>query len=165
MHSHQNVTPESGSFRIQVAGTDLQFRGAILPDPVPTGRQIIEAAGGRPAEEFIVLEWLKDGDLEELELDETTDLRAQGAERFIVARSDRIHKFEIDGKRHSWPSKTISREALLAIAQQDPAKFSVWQEFQKKPDEEILAEHPAHLDQEGTERFYTVMTHTTEGGR
>lgn len=165
MQPHQGVTPESSPFRILVAGTDLQFHGAAVPDPVPTGRQIIEAAGGRPPDEFIVLEWLKDGNLEELELDETTDLRAPGAERFIVARSDRIFKFEIDGKRHSWPDKTISREALLAVAQQDAAKFSVWQEFQKKPDEEILAGHPAHLDPEGTERFYTVMTHTTEGRR
>lgn len=163
MQQNQSVTPESGAFRIRVASTDLQFLDFQVPDPVPTGRQIIEVAGGRPADEFIVLEWLKDGDLEELELDETTDLRAQGAERFIVAHSSELFKFEIDGKRHSWPDKTITREVLLAIAQQDPAKFSVWQEFQKKPDEEILAGHPAHLNPEGLERFYTVMKHTTEG--
>jgi hypothetical protein len=89
--------------------------------------------------------------------------RAPGAERLIVARSSELFKFESDGKRHSWPDKTITREALLAIAQQDPAKFSVWQEFQKKPDEEILAGHPADLEPEGVERFYTVMKHTTEG--
>jgi hypothetical protein len=163
MQQNQSVTPESDAFRILVAGTDLQFHDSKVPDPVPTGRQIIEAAGGRPPDEFIVLEWLKDGDIEELELDETTDLRAPGAERFIVARSSQLFKFEIDGKRHSWPDKTITREALLAIAQQDPAKFSVWQEFHKKADEEILAGHPAHLEPEGIERFYTVMKHTTEG--
>jgi hypothetical protein len=98
-----------------------------------------------------------------VELDQTTDLRAPGAERFIVARSSELFKFEIDGKRHSWPDMTITRDALLAIAQQDPAKFSVWQEFQNKPDEEILMGHPAHLEPKGVERFYTVMKHTTEG--
>src|SRR5579863_4727764 len=163
MQQNQSVTPESGTFRILVAGTDLQFHDFQVADPVPTGRQIIEVAGGRPADEFIVLEWLKDGDLEELELDETTDLRTPGAERFVVSHSSELFKFEIDGKRHSWPDKTITREALLAIAQQDPAKFSVWQEFQKKPDEEILTGHPAQLEPEGVERFYTVMKHTTEG--
>jgi hypothetical protein len=163
MQQNQPVTPESGAFRILVAGTDLQFRDFRLADPVPTGRQIIDVSGGHPADEFIVLEWLKDGDLEEIELDETTDLRAPGAERFIVSRSSELFKFEIDGKRHSWPDKTITREALLAIAQQDSEKFSVWQEFQKKPDEEILAGHPARLEPEGVERFYTVMKHTTEG--
>ncbi|MBX3491822.1 MAG: multiubiquitin domain-containing protein [Parvibaculum sp.] len=163
MQQNQSLTPESLAFRILVAGTDLKFHDYQVSDPVPTGRQIIEVAAGRPAAEFIVLEWLKDGDLEELELDETTDLRAPGAERFIVARSSQLFKFEIDGKRHSWPDKTIAREVLLAIAQQDPAKFSVWQEFQKKPDEEITAGHPAQLSPEGLERFYTVMKHTTEG--
>ena len=120
-----------------------------------------EVAAGRPAAEFIVLEWLKDGDLEELELDETTDLHAPG--RALYRRPQPAFQFEIDGKRHSWPDKTIAREVLLAIAQQDPAKFSVWQEFQKKPDEEITAGHPAQLSPEGLERFYTVMKHTTEG--
>lgn len=163
MQDNQSVNPESAGFRILVAGPDLNFREFRVADPVPTGRQIIEAAGGRPADEFIALEWLKDGDLEEVELDETTDLRAPGAERFIVSRSSELFKFEIDGKRHSWADKTISREALLAIAHQDPSKFSVWQEFQKKPDEEILAGNHAHLDSKGMERFYTVMTHTTEG--
>lgn len=163
MLQEQSVNPETHTFPIRVAGTDLNFRQELVADPVPTGRQIIAAAGGHPADEFIVLEWLRDGDLKEIDLDETTDLRAPGAERFIVARSDRTYRFEIDGKRHEWPEKTISREALLAIAGQEPGKFSVWQEFKKKPDEEIQDGHPAHLEPEGVERFYTVMTHTTEG--
>ncbi len=56
-------SPSTSSFRISVAGSDLAFRNEALTDPVPTGRQIIEAYGGRPADEFIVLEWLADGDL------------------------------------------------------------------------------------------------------
>lgn len=71
-------SPSTGSFRISVAGPDLAFRNEALADPVPTGRQIIEASGGRPADEYIVLEWLADGDLEELDRDETTDLRKAG---------------------------------------------------------------------------------------
>jgi hypothetical protein len=165
MQQNQPVTPESGAYRIQIAGPDLQFRDAKIADPVPTGRQIIEAAGGRPPDDFVVLQWPDDGDMLAIDLDQTTDLRAPGAERFIVAKSDRIYLFEIDGKRHGWPEPVITREALLAIAKQDPSKFSVWQEFQKRPDEEILAGHPANLDAKGTERFYTVMKHTTEGGQ
>jgi hypothetical protein len=165
MQQNETFTPDSHAFRILVAGTDLHFRDEKVPDPVPTGRQIILSAGGSPPDEFIALEWRKGGDLKEVELDDTTDLRAPGAERFIVARADRSFKFELDGKRHAWPAKTISREVLLAIAEQDPAKFSVWQEFQKKADEEILAGHPANLGEDGVERFYTVMKHTTEGLR
>lgn len=167
MLQNQEVTgqPHShpGSFQILVAGTDLQFRPLSLTDPDPTGRQIIDAAGGRPADEYAVLRWPTNGSLERLGLDETTDLRKQGIERFIVARSDRDYRFEIDGKEQEWPEPTITREVLLALAGQDPAQFSVWQEFKSSPDKEVLSGHPADLAEKGVERFYTVMKHTTEG--
>jgi hypothetical protein len=151
------------AFRIAVGGTDLKFREVHIADPVPTGRQIIESAGGHPPDEYIVMEWPKDGDLLEIELDETTDLRKPGTERFIVAKIDRIFEFEIDGRRHGWPAPSITREALLAIAGQDPEQFSMWQELRNAPDKEVLTGHPADLTPEGTEKFYTVVTHTTEG--
>jgi hypothetical protein len=160
---HQITTP-GGQFRIQVGGTDLAFRDVRLSDPVPTGKQIIEAAGGHPADEFIVLQWLADNDLEELDRDETTDLRKPGAERFIVARSDRTFRFEIDGRKHEWPEKLITRDVLLDLAGQDKEKFSAWQELRDAADREVLSGHPADLGEKGTERFYTVMKHTTEGG-
>lgn len=167
MLQNQDVTPSRhpnpGSFQVLVAGTDLQFRPLHLTDPEPTGRQIIDVAGGRPADEYAVLQWLKDGALERLRLDETTDLRQPGVERFIVAKSDREFRFEIDGKEQEWPEPTITREVLLALAEQDPAQFSVWQEFKNAADKEVLAGHPANLAEKGLERFYTVMKHTTEG--
>src|SRR5271156_4486891 len=92
------------AFRIAVGGTDLEFRDVQITDPVPTGRQIIEAAGGHPPDEYIVVEWPKDGDLVEIELDATTDLRKPGTERFIVTKIDRVFEFEIDGRRHGWPA-------------------------------------------------------------
>jgi len=155
--------PHPGKFQILVAGTDLQFRPLSLTDPEPTGRQIIDAAGGRPADEYAVLQWPANGSLERLGLDETTDLREPGVERFIVAKSDRDYRFEIDGKEQEWPEPTITREVLLALAGQDPAQFSVWQEFKNSPDKEVLSGHPADLAEKGVERFYTVMKHTTEG--
>lgn len=156
-------SPSTSSFRIAIAGSDLAFRNATLTDPVPTGKQIIEAAGERPADEFIVLEWLADGDLEELDRDETTDLRKAGTERFIVVKGDRTFRFEIDGHKHEWPERLVGRKVLLHIAGQDLAKFSVWQEFRDTADQEIVDGTPADLGEKGTERFYTVMKHTTEG--
>ena len=52
---------------------------------------------------------------------------------------------------------------LLELSGQDPAKFTVWQDLKQSKDKEIESGKPAHLDTEGTERFYTVMKHTTEG--
>jgi hypothetical protein len=151
------------TLRILVSGTDLRFRPIDLYDPVPTGRQIIEAAGGQPPDEFILLEWKKDGDLDEIELDETVDLRAPGTERFIVAKSTVTYRFEIDGRRHEWSEPSITREVLLALAGHDPAQFSVWQEIRNAADKEILSGHPADLSSKELEKFYTVVTHTTEG--
>ncbi|MBZ0146626.1 MAG: multiubiquitin domain-containing protein [Pseudorhodoplanes sp.] len=155
--------PHPAGFDIEIAGTDLQFRKAKLTDPVPTGRQVIEAAGFKQVEEYIVLQWLPGNMLEELRLDETCNLRERGVERFIVAKSDRTFRFEIDSQRQEWPAPTVTREVLLALAGQDPALFSVWQEFKDKKDVEIVAGKPAELTPAGTERFYTVTTKTTEG--
>lgn len=110
-----------------------------------------------------MLQWSANGSLERLGLDKTTDLREPGVERFIVAKSDRDYRFEIDGKEQEWPEAAITREVLLALAGQDPAQFSVWQEFKSSPDKEVLSGHPADLAEKGVERFYTVMKHTTEG--
>lgn len=165
MQLNQSGGSESRTFGIKVAGTDLKFRDVNVADPVPTGRQIIDAAGFHPAEEFIVIQYLPDRDLEELDLEETVDIRPAGSERFIIAKSDRTFRFEIDGRRHEWPETTISREVLLELAGQDPDKFSVWQEQRKAADKEIVTGQLAHLEPEGAERFYTVMKHTTEGGK
>jgi hypothetical protein len=156
-------SPQGGNFHIKVGGTDLRFRDVRLTDPVPTGRQIIEAAGGHPVDDFIVLQWLADNDLEELDADETTDLRKPGVERFIISRSDRTYRFEIDGRKHEWPDMEITREVLLDLAAQDKEKFSVWQELRNAADREVLPGQPANLTGKDTERFYTVMKHTTEG--
>jgi hypothetical protein len=155
--------PHPAGFDIEVADLDLKFRKTKLTDPVPTGRQVIEAAGFRPVDEYIVLQWLPGNMLEELRLDETCDLRERGVERFIVAKSDRTFRFEIDGQRQEWPAPTVTRDVLLALAGQDSSQFSVWQEFKDKPDAEIVAGKPADLNPAGTERFYTVTKHTTEG--
>ena len=163
MSNNQGHAPQPHLFRLLAGGTNMEFREVTIDDPVPTGRQIIEAAGGHPPDEFIVLQWLMDGELKELNLDDTTDLRAPGTEKFIIEKSATTYRFEIDRKRYEWPSHKISREALLAVASQDPKQFSVWQELKNEPDKEVLSGHPAHLEKDGLERFYTVMTHTTEG--
>jgi len=164
MQENQHLGPDSDKFRISVAGPDLKFREFWITDPVPTGRQIIEAAGFGPPDAFVVLQWFPDKDLDEVELDETTDVRPEGAGRFIVAKSTQWFEFVIDERRHPWPEKLITREVLILLAGPDPAKFSVWQELRHWPsDKEIVDGHPADLAEPGLERFYTVLTHTTEG--
>lgn len=165
MLENQILAPESTTFAVSASGPDLKFRELRLADPVPTGRQIVEAFGGRPPTDYAILHWLAEGDLVEFGLNQTIDLRMHKDPRFIIAKSDRVFLFEIDDMQGAWPEPTITRDALLAIAGQDPTKFAVWQERKKEADLEITAGHPADLAPEGTERFYTVMSKTTEGER
>jgi Multiubiquitin len=101
---------------VEIAASDLNFIRYMLRDPVPSGRQIIEAAGHHDPTEYIALQWLPDGALEELRLEELTDIEARGVERFIVVRSDRSFRFEVEGLRLEWPCKLISGGTIKTLA-------------------------------------------------
>ena len=102
---------------VSIAGADLMFRSVVFSDPVPTGRQVIQGFVTDDPDKFIVLQWLTNGVLEELRLDEKVDLRAPGVERFIVVRSDRIFVFEIDGKRREWAISVVTGATLKKLAE------------------------------------------------
>ena len=65
-----------GPYRVRIGDADLAFDRYIIEDPVPTGRQIIDTISVRPVEEHIVFQLFRDGDLRELSLDDTVDLRS-----------------------------------------------------------------------------------------
>ena len=104
-------------------------------DPVPTGRQLLEAAGALPIEEHLVFQLLRTGMLEELRPDETTDLRQNGVERFLVFRNDRSFRFELDGRVFEWGGELISGLTLKKLAQVDLTTYGVWLEVRGAEDE------------------------------
>ena len=153
------TTPESKrGLQINIDGELFEVR-----DPVITGRQVLDLAGKRPASDYVVLQYLPDGLLEDVRLDETTDLRAKGVERFNTFKSDRIYRFILDEREFDWGAPLISGAKLKELAGVDPAKFDVWQEVQKSDDRLIGDKDEANLDEKGTERFFTATKSTTEG--
>jgi hypothetical protein len=66
------------AYRIKVADETLNFRPVEMVDPMPVGRQILEAAGAQPIEEFSIFAMLPNGDFEDVRLDEPFDLRGTG---------------------------------------------------------------------------------------
>jgi hypothetical protein len=157
--SNATVTHEPRrAFQIRI--DDQPFE---IHDPVVTGRQILDLAGKRPVSEFVVLQYLPDGLLEEIRLEETTDLRERGVERFITFESDRIFRFTLDEREFAWGAPVISGAKLKELAGVDPAKFDVWQEVRKSDDRLIGDKEKANLDDKGTERFFTAAKTTTEG--
>lgn len=152
-----------GPYRVQIGNEKLEFRSAVVDDPVPTGLQILEAAGARPATECLVFQMLKNGLLEELRPDETTDLRAKGVEKFLVFRSDRSFRFELDGRTFEWGATLISGITLKKLAGVDPATYGVWLEVRGAEDRPISDTEMVDLSAVGVERFFTGIVQTTEG--
>ena len=150
-HKH----PPHGIFSIAVGNEELEFRNLELGDPVPTGRQIIEAAGFGPAEEFLIFDISHDRRLTELKLDQTTDLRDRGEERLLIFESDRSWRGIIDGKRFEWGAREIRGGVLKWLAGVDPENYGVWLERRDKPDRLIDDDEKVSLSPSGVERFRT----------
>lgn len=154
---------DHGPYQVQVGDQDLNFTDVVIDDPVPTGRQVIEAAGNRKADEHLVFQVLRNGELEELNLEETTDLRAANVERFLIFNSAASYRFDIDGKRLEWGHKVISGRVLKRLAGVDAAKFGVWLEVRGHEDRPIADNELVRVDEEGLEHFFTGICETTEG--
>lgn len=138
---------------VEIAGPDLVFTRCVLRDPMPSGRQIIAAAGHRDPTGFIVLQWLPDGALEELRLEELTDIAARGVEKFIVVESDRSFRVEVEGLRLEWPCTLISAGTVKALAGRSHDDLIVVLERTGQPDRELDDDDIVDLSGQGVEIF------------
>ncbi|UQG60869.1 multiubiquitin domain-containing protein [Marinobacter sp. M3C] len=68
-------------YLIQVLDPNWQGNLVEIDDPVPTGRQILTAAGKNPVEHHLLLLLDDKGVLEEVNLDETVDVYHRGVEQ------------------------------------------------------------------------------------
>ena len=79
-------------YRFLLAQGDLNFQSRQVSDPVPLGRQLLEAAALDPRDGYSLVAILPSGDFEDVRLNEPFDLRERGAERFIAFLTDRDFK-------------------------------------------------------------------------
>ena len=152
-----------GPYRVLFGNAQLEYRPGVVHDPVPAGRQLLELAGALPIEEHLVFQLLRTGMLEELRPDETTALRQNGVERFLVFRNDRSFRFELDGRVFEWGGELISGLTLKKLAQVDLTTYGVWLEVSGAEDEFIPDNKLVNLGAPGVERFFTGIVRTTEG--
>lgn len=150
------------AYRIKVADETLNFRPIEVTDPMPLGRQILEAAGAHPIDEFSIFALLPDGDFEDVRLDELFDLRGRGAEKFIIFRTDRLFKFTIDNRQMEWGKPLISGLIVRRLAAVGP-EYALYLEVRGGQDREISDVEIIDLSKPGIERFITVIRETTEG--
>jgi hypothetical protein len=103
------------AYRILYAQDNLNFRALDLSNPAPHGRQILEAAGANPVDDFSVFAILSNGDFEEVLLNEPFDLRKRGAERFVGFDTDRIYKLTLDERQLEWGKPAIKGAYLYKL--------------------------------------------------
>ena len=157
------MTHKNGPYRIQIGDADLNFRPATLNDPILKGLQILDLAKASPPEEYMVYQLLPDGKLEELRPTETTDLRSQGVERFLVFKKSASYQFELDGHMREWGAPVISGLVLKKLAGVDPNTYNVWREVPGSDDDLIDNDKLVQLGEKGLERFFTGKAQSTEG--
>jgi hypothetical protein len=105
------------AYRILYAQDNLNFRALDLSNPAPLGRQILEAAGAKPLEDFSLFAILSNGEFEEVLLDEPFDLRKRGAERFVGFDTDRIYKLTLDERQLEWGKPAIKGAYLYKLGE------------------------------------------------
>lgn len=149
-------------FAVLIADEGLTFEKHVFDDPKVLGRQLIEAAGGTPVDEYLAIAILPNGDLEDIRLDESYDLRAGGVEKVLVARSDRSFRFKIDDADLEWPRACISGFVLRKLAKL-PSNYNLWQELPGQHDRKIADTDFIDLGAPGVERFVSLIDQTTEG--
>ena len=153
-----------GPYLIRIGDAGLNFRKVRVEDPVPTGRQILQAAGAHPVEEHLVFQVLLHRELEELRLDETTDLRSAKVEHFLVFKSATSFRFELDNRVLEWGVPAITGRTLKYLARVDPQTHQAWLELRGKADQPIEDDESVRLDGEGLERFFTARCQTAKEG-
>jgi hypothetical protein len=143
------------AYRIAVGDQSLIFQSITVDDPVPLGRQILEAVGYRNIEEYSLFAILPAGDFEEVRLDETFDLRGKGVERFIAFRSDRDFRLTLNGHELRWGEPVLSGTALYTLGNV-PDDEAVYLDSRGGEDRLIEPGDRIDLTQTGVERFITA---------
>ncbi|NOZ51693.1 MAG: hypothetical protein GXP08_00920 [Gammaproteobacteria bacterium] len=141
-------------YQIQVVDSSMQGSLIEIDDPIPTGRQILEAAGRIPVDRHILILIEAAGSLEEVNLSETVDVYHRGVEQFVVFESDRLFYFALNGQRLPWGSSNIQENALRKIGC-IPENHSIWLERQSKEDRMIAEGECIDLIDPALEKLYT----------
>ena len=142
-------------YRFLLAEGDLNFQHRQVTDPVPLGRQLLEAAALDPRQGYSLFAILPSGGFEDVRLNELFDLRERGAERFIAFETDRDFKLILNDDELRWGKPVISGAVLYGLAKPGDNE-AVFLEVQGGEDR--LIEHNELLDLTGAgiERFITA---------
>lgn len=141
--------------RFLLAQGDLNFQSREVSDPVPLGRQLLEAGGLDPRDGYSLFAILPSGDFEDVRLNGPFDLRERGAERFVAFLTDRDFKLTIEDDELRWGKPVISGTVLYGLAKPGEGE-AVFLEVPGGEDHLIERGELIDLTQPGIERFITA---------
>lgn len=142
-------------YRFLLAQGDLNFQSRQVSDPVPLGRQLLEAAALDPRDGYSLFAILPSGDFEDVRLNEPFDLRQRGAERFIAFLTDRDFKLTLNEDELRWGKPVISGTVLYGLANPGDGE-GVFLGVAGGEDRLIEPGELIDLTQPGIERFITA---------
>lgn len=143
-------------YEVDVRNEEFHRREVKFVDPVITGRELIEALGYHPAEDYIVLGYHPDGALEEVGLETRTELADRRREdSFFVNRADETANFVINGIRLTWTQLTATGLTIKLLARADVHKVDLFQLSDDVPPKHIDDEDRVDLHHRGVEHFVT----------
>ena len=142
-------------YRFLLAQGDLNFQSRQVSDPVPLGRQLLEAGALDPRDGYSLFAILPSGDFEDVRLNEPFDLREHGAERFVAFLTDRDFKLTLNDDELRWGKPIISGALLYGLAR--PAEGEgVFLQVNGGEDRQIEHGELIDLAEPGIERFITA---------
>jgi hypothetical protein len=142
-------------YRFLLAQGDLNFQSRHVSNPVPLGRQLLEAAALDPRDGYSLVAILPSGDFEDVRLNEPFDLRERGAERFVAFLTDREFKLTLNDDELRWGTPVISGTVLYGLAKPGDGE-GVFLEVPGGEDRLIELGELIDLTQPGIERFITA---------
>ncbi|NDV25971.1 multiubiquitin domain-containing protein [Desulfovibrio sp. JC010] len=151
------MTPDQTCFKVKIDDSMFEFGETMV-----TGHQLLTIAHKHPLDEHIIYQKLKDGQFEEIRLEESVDLSQPGLERFKTFRSAESYRFTVDGRKFEWGAPVITGRRLKKFADVAPDTYDVWMNVRGKGEDQIISNREeVRLDTPGLERFYTEQVSIT----
>ncbi len=139
-------------FTAKIANESLDFHDFAFDDRKVTASQVAEKFGAFPPEDFVVLQWLDNHQLETLRPNETVDLK-DGAKLFVI-KGDGTDRFFVDGLALEWPKKRLTGAAIKFLAGKDE-DLELVLERKDQEDKVIDDDDEVVIGAAGVEKLYT----------
>ena len=130
-------------------------RSVRVDGPTATGAAIAEAAELGPVEEYVILQHLPSGALEDIRPEEAVDPSGGTPEVFVI-RAAETFNFVVDGRSVRWPKPAIPGRGILELVRRG-SEYEVVELREGHGERVIGPDEAARLGKEGVERFETRL--------